>query len=155
MNNNFFPVANPAGPEVDELDLPGDADGIIDKLINGMTEEYALKCRPPKERGRPAKTGEKVAGDKLGKLDIIGIQLNGRNCHGCMSALYDDIDKEKNDLIAVSPGDYKTAASYKAALGQVANHFNAEDWYEGMKEANNVSTFSALKDLFNLKRSPE
>jgi len=88
-----------------------------------------------------------VAGEK-NRITIISKQLAGRDCINKMSAVYDKVIEEKVALRSVSVAEAKTQTEYVAKLTEKAVYADPAKWLAGVKLENEVTTWTALKELY-------
>ena len=115
---------------------------VIDKKVDAPAMVALI------EGGAPAGYSGFKEGDRLSKVDVCSIIQSGRNCSREMADLYDEIEDEKKAMAGVRISNIATQTAYVAELDKVKNHLDSAKWLAGVKAEANVSTWTALKEIY-------
>jgi len=120
MVDKFYPTAPVEKVAEEEIDEAVEAAGIIAKMEAGEDN----------------------------KCILISKQLAGRNCVHKMTAVYSKVLEEKQALRSVQVTECKTQTELETKLAEKAVYADPTKWLAGVKLANEVTTWTALKELY-------
>lgn len=127
-----YPKPKPESNSYDEFDKK-----VIAPLIIDLVERGALNYKGFKD------------GARLPKIDVCSIICSVQNVDpGKVASLYDEIEAETKAMASVSIAKVSTQTAYVAELDKVKKSLDSAKYLAGVKLANEVSTWTALKEIY-------
>ena len=81
------------------------------------------------------------------KAQAIGPVLKGSNDVATFNSVWNCIIKEGKHCRSINPADHLRLASYKESMEDGVNYIDVDDFYNGLLEEKDVSSFAQLKKL--------